>query len=136
MKQVLTLTLLMLVLSFGTIQAQSNFALPKVARSQQHTQSSTPREHKQSAPNKKVTPSKVRQQERPSSKVEPSFDQMSDYELELAASKGNVDAQYALGRRWVLRGDSVSVAKGVNWLKAAAANGSQKARNVLRSSKY
>ena len=69
-------------------------------------------------------------------KATPSFEQMNDYELELKASSGSADAQYALGRRWVQRGDSVSVVKGVNWLKLAAANGHRQAQSLLRSVKF
>ena len=61
-----------------------------------------------------------------------SIDELSDYELEQQAIKGNVAAQCALGKRWVARGDSISVVKGIQYIKLALQNGSAEAGNALR----
>jgi len=45
---------------------------------------------------------------------------MSDYELEVEASKGNTDAQYMIGYRWVFSEYEIDLSKGMSWLKAAA----------------
>lgn len=131
-RQAILLALLLLAMTFLPGHAQSNFTLPKVARSQQRVESATPKSRQQAVHKEKASESKPPREDKVK-KATPSFEQMNDYELELKASSGSVEAQYALGRRWVLRGDSVSVAKGVNWLKVAAAHGSQQARNLLRS---
>lgn len=57
----------------------------------------------------------------------------SDYELERQAVSGHVEAQYELGKRWVNRHDSVSVVKGIKYLRLAAQNGSVEAQRALRS---
>lgn len=57
---------------------------------------------------------------------------MSEYDLERLAIKGDAEAQYLLGKRWVNKGDSVNVVKGIKYLKLAAQNGSSEARTTLR----
>ena len=61
-----------------------------------------------------------------------SISELSDYELEQQAIKGNVAAQCELGKRWVARGDSISVVKGIQYIKLALQNGSAEAGNALR----
>lgn len=62
-----------------------------------------------------------------------SFASMSEYDLERLAMKGDAEAQCLLGKRWVNKGDSVNVVKGIKYLKLAAKNGSSEARTTLRS---
>ena len=57
---------------------------------------------------------------------------MSEYDLERMAMKGDVEAQCLLGKRWVNKGDSTNVVKGIKYLKQAAHNGSSEATSALR----
>ena len=57
---------------------------------------------------------------------------MSEYDLEKLAVKGDADAQCLLGKRWINKGDSINVVKGIKYLKQAAYNGSSEARIALR----
>ena len=57
---------------------------------------------------------------------------MSEYDLERLAMKGDAEAQCLLGKRWVNKGDSINVVKGMKYLKQAANNGSIEARTALR----
>lgn len=57
---------------------------------------------------------------------------MSEYDLEKLAMKGNVEALCQLGKRWVNRGDSINVVKGIKYLKQASYNGSTEATTALR----
>ena len=57
---------------------------------------------------------------------------MSEYDLEKLAMKGNVEALCQLGKRWVNRGDSINVVKGIKYLKQASYNGSAEATTALR----
>lgn len=57
---------------------------------------------------------------------------MSEYDLEKLAMKGNVEALCQLGKRWVNRGDSINVVKGIKYLKQASYNGSSEATTALR----
>ena len=58
---------------------------------------------------------------------------LSDYELERLAVNGHVEAQYELGKRWVNKHDSVSVVKGIKYLRLAVQNGSEEAQRALRT---
>ena len=83
-----------------------------------------------------VSPSKSRDKvSTPSASSNSSGDmrQLSDYQLELKASKGDAQAYYTLGRRWVLKGDSVSLVKGEKYLKEAARRGSRDAQVFLKN---
>lgn len=62
----------------------------------------------------------------------PSIRDLSDYELEQQAIKGNVSAQCELGKRWVAGGDSINIVKGIQYMKLAQQNGSTEAGNALR----
>lgn len=57
---------------------------------------------------------------------------MSEYDLEKLAVRGDAEAQYLLGKRWVNKGDSINVVKGIKYLKQAAHNGSSEATTALR----
>lgn len=45
---------------------------------------------------------------------------MNDYQLEVKAAKGNTDAQYLLGYRWVFAESVTDLFKGMGWLEKAA----------------
>lgn len=60
---------------------------------------------------------------------------LGDYELEDYARKGDIHAQYELGKRWVNRKDSINIVKGTNYLKLASRNGSSEARRALQNVK-
>ena len=56
---------------------------------------------------------------------------LSDYDLEKLALKGDVDAQYKLGNRLIHGDNPSSILRGVKYLRMAAQNGSSKAKVVL-----
>lgn len=60
---------------------------------------------------------------------------LGDYDLEDYARKGDVHAQYELGKRWVNIKDSINIVKGTNYLKLASRNGSSEARRALQNVK-
>ena len=64
--------------------------------------------------------------------AKPSVSNMSEYDLERMAMKGDAEAQCQLGKRWVKKGDSTNVVKGIKYLKQAAHNGSSEATSALR----
>lgn len=86
-------------------------------------------------PSESVVPAKskskpqAKPKEQPTAK--PSSASLNDYELERQALSGDVNAQYEIGRRWVGRHDSINVVKGIKYLKLAANNGSNEARQAL-----
>lgn len=57
--------------------------------------------------------------------------EMNDYELEVKASKGNVNAQAELGLRWVFGDYVIDLLKGMGWLKKASENNHSGAQAVL-----
>ena len=63
------------------------------------------------------------------------YAKLGDYELEDYARKGDVHAQYELGKRWVNIKDSINIVKGTNYLKLASRNGSSEARRALQNVK-
>lgn len=97
---------------------QGNISLPKVAQKQEKRSTDEQKSNRTSQPKPK-TPTDAHKERYHL----PDLQTMSSYELELKASQGNAQAQYILGRRWVKTGDSVSVAKGANWIYAAAKQG-------------
>ncbi len=64
--------------------------------------------------------------------AKPAIASMSEYDLERMAMKGDAEAQCLLGKRWVNKGDSTNVVKGIKYLKQAAHNGSSEATTALR----
>lgn len=56
---------------------------------------------------------------------------LSDYDLEKLALKGDVDAQYKLGNRLIHGDNPSSIVRGAKYLRMAAQNGSSKAKIVL-----
>ena len=64
--------------------------------------------------------------------AKPAVANMSEYDLERMAMKGDAEAQCQLGKRWVNKGDSTNVVKGIKYLKQAAHNGSSEATTALR----
>ena len=56
---------------------------------------------------------------------------MSEYDLERLANKGDIETQYVLGVKLIKRGGVSNVVRGINYLKAATDNGSQKAKTAL-----
>ena len=64
--------------------------------------------------------------------AKPAVASMSEYDLERLAMKGDAEAQCLLGKRWVNKGDSTNVVKGIKYLKQAAHNGSSEATSALR----
>lgn len=64
--------------------------------------------------------------------AKPAISSMSEYDLERMAMKGDAEAQCQLGKRWVNKGDSTNVVKGIKYLKQAAHNGSSEATSALR----
>lgn len=63
------------------------------------------------------------------------YAQLGNYELEDYARKGDVKAQYELGKRWINTNDSVNIVKGTNYLKLASRNGSSEASRTLQKVK-
>lgn len=63
--------------------------------------------------------------------AKPAVANMSEYDLERMAMKGDAEAQCQLGKRWVNKGDSTNVVKGIKYLKQAAHNGSSEAKSAL-----
>ena len=114
----LFLAILSLVICFITVRGQSNIPLPKVAQKQEKRLTDEQKPNRTSLPKPKTPTDAYKERN-----YLPDLQTMSSYELELKASKGDVLAQYILGKRWVKTGDSVSVAKGANWIYAAAKQG-------------
>lgn len=56
---------------------------------------------------------------------------LSEYDLERSAVKGDTEAQYVLGVKLIKKGGISNVVRGINYLKAAANNGSSKAKIAL-----
>ena len=125
-KRIIILLLSCLCIGTGQLSAQGNFGPPKVAtqqnRSSQGTHSSA-RQHKENAKPQKNRTDNSSSTKPATGTLSADYQQLSNYELELKASDGDARAQYTLGKRWVTTGDSTNVAKGVNWLKAAAWQG-------------
>lgn len=129
--------------------AQANFAPPKVVQQSKEVKvvkgnkqqessgkaaKGNQKEMKSVSPNRDMaTTSPVPSASTTSSK---DMGKLKDYELELKAYRGDANAQYILGKRWVLKGDSVSVAKGVNQLKEAARRGSREAQAFLKNHQF
>ena len=63
------------------------------------------------------------------------YDGIGDFDLEKLALKGDVVAQYKLGKRWTKTKDSTNIVKGSNYLKLASRNGSEEASRALQSVK-
>lgn len=63
--------------------------------------------------------------------AKPDIASMSEYDLERLAMEGDAEAQCQLGKRWVNKGDSINVVKGIKYLKQAANNGSSEATTAL-----
>jgi hypothetical protein len=63
--------------------------------------------------------------------AKPAISSMNEYDLERMAIKGDAEAQCQLGKRWVNKGDSTNVVKGIKYLKQAAHNGSSEAKTAL-----
>ena len=82
-------------------------------------------------PIKKDDIQKVKKKESPS--TVPALSQLSNYELEQKAGKGDVSAQCEIGRRYIRRGDSAHIELGKNYLRMAVSNGSSEARRILNS---
>ena len=57
--------------------------------------------------------------------------ELSEYDLERLAGKGDTEAQYTLGIKLIKKRGVSNVVRGINYLKAAANNGSSKARTAL-----
>lgn len=134
MIRVITILFFLLTYVVCPVTAQSNFALPKVAQKKHATQPSKPTNV--ASVNKKETNKKAVTDVatvKPEPQKEKPLEQLNDYELQLKASHGNPQAQYLLGRRCVMRGDSVGEELGLNWIKASAGNGYTKAKDFLRN---
>lgn len=58
---------------------------------------------------------------------------LSDFQLELKAQKGDVEAQFELGNRLVRKSGKNNILMGLNYLNLAARNGSVKASRVYNS---
>lgn len=56
---------------------------------------------------------------------------LSEYDLERLAVKGDIEAQYEIGVKLIKKGGVSNVVRGINYLKAAANNGSSKARTAI-----
>lgn len=56
---------------------------------------------------------------------------MNDYQLEVKAAKGNTDAQYLLGYRWVFSESVTDLFKGMGWLGKAADSNHSYAQSLL-----
>ena len=61
--------------------------------------------------------------------------EIGEFELEQMALKGNVEAQYRLGERWVNSKDSTNIVKGCNYLKLAIRNGHKDANRKFQNVK-
>ena len=97
------------------------------------TQDTLVEETKEISHVKKDDTPKVIKKESPS--TAPALSQLSNYELEQKAGKGDVSAQCEIGRRYIRRGDSAHIELGKNYLRMAAGNGSSEARRILNSLK-
>ena len=152
------LLIAMLTLTLGC-HAQGNIDLPKVAKQQPPTTKQIPSEtHKQKVEltgkqslsttgkpiqkpsSTKKPPSLVKKKASSSQpsmhKAENSRNDMTnwkDYQLEMKAIAGDVQAQYVLGRQWVNEGDSVNVVLGMKYLQMAAQKGHYEAEAFLRN---
>ena len=82
-----------------------------------------------SKPKKDVSKEEPKVEEQKPAK--PDIASMSEYDLERLAMKGDAEAQCQLGKRWVNKGDSINVVKGIKYLKQAAHNGSSEAKTAL-----
>ena len=82
-----------------------------------------------SKPKKEVRKEEPKVEEQKPAK--PDIASMSEYDLERLAMKGDAEAQCQLGKRWVNKGDSINVVKGIKYLKQAAHNGSSEAKTAL-----
>lgn len=116
-----------------TANAQGNFDIPKVAQQSQAKPEKKTKKELAKTPQKAKTPQNERDTK---ASAKTNIQQMSEYELELKAGNGNIEAQYVLGKRWVLTGDSVNVAKGINWLMVSARQGHSDAQYALGSLYY
>jgi len=77
----------------------------------------------------KAISKKAKDNVRPSAKENlPASD---DFTLEMRATKGDVNAQYQIGMRWVTSNDCSDVVKGVKYLESAARNGYAQAQYAL-----
>ena len=81
----------------------------------------------------KKTAAKVQRTEDAPASEQRSYSSMSNYELEVAASRGDIEAQTALGARWVRSSDSIRHENGVKYLRNARNHGSQEARKILET---
>lgn len=81
-------------------------------------------------PQPSVKPKKEKEERR---QLEPKQTETAsdDYSLEMRAAKGNIQAQYQLGMRWVTSNDCSEVVKGVKYLESAARNGNANAQYAL-----
>lgn len=92
----------------------------------------TVRPKKTSEPTESAKTSKAVKKEDKQSESHPAIDRSTDdYSLETLAIKGNVNAQYQLGMRWVTSNDCSEVIKGVKYLESAARSGSANAQYAL-----
>ena len=57
--------------------------------------------------------------------------ELNDYQLEIQAVKGNIDAQYLIGERWVFSDSEADLAKGMGWLEIAAEAEDANAQSLL-----
>lgn len=132
MIRVISILVFLLTYVVSPVIAQSNFALPKVAQKKHVFQPTKPTnstsENKKEA-NKKAVFAPVK----PEPEKEKPLEQLNDYELQLKASHGNPQAQYLLGRKYVMRGDSTGEELGLNWIRTSAGSGYTKAKDFLKS---
>lgn len=91
-----------------------------------------PEKHGETPKTKKVVKKDERKADVQHQETNVSLADMSEYDLEKLAMNGNVEAQCQLGKRWVNRGDSINVVKGIKYLKQASYNGSSEAQTALR----
>ena len=134
MIRVISILVFLLTYVVSPVTAQSNFALPKVAQKKHATQPTKPTNV--ASVNKKETNKKAITDVatvKPDAQKEKPIEQLNDYELQLKASHGNPQAQYLLGRKYVMRGDSTGEELGLNWIRTSAGNGYTKAKDFLKS---
>lgn len=85
--------------------------------------------HTKTKKSEKTSKKEVR--EKTPEKIDVQSDDNDDFSLEVQATKGDVQAQYKLGMRWVTSNDCTNVLKGVKYLESAARKGHSGAQYAL-----
>lgn len=85
--------------------------------------------HTKAKKSEKTSKKEIR--EKTPEKIDVPSDNNDDFSLEVQATKGDVQAQYKLGMRWVTSNDCTNVLKGIKYLESAARKGHSGAQYAL-----